>query len=80
VVQRARIAMTGYAAYAARLTSVENALMGQAVTPERIQAAAGRAIEGVEPREGAGRDAAHKANLVAVYTKRALTRAAERAR
>ena len=72
--------MTGYAAFAARLTSVENALAGQAATPERIQAAAGRAVEGVEPREGAGRNAAHKANLVAVYTRRALTRAAERAR
>lgn len=80
VVQRARAAMTGYAAYAARLTSVEEALTGKAVTPEAIETAAGRAIEGLEPREGAGGNAAHKANLVAVYTRRALTRAAERAR
>ena len=78
VVQRARVAMTGYAANAARLTSVEEALTGQPGTPERIEAAARRAIEGVEPRDGGG-NAAHRANLVAVYTRRALTRAAERA-
>ena len=80
VVDRARVAMTGYAAYAARLTSVEEALTGQAMTPANIEAAAQRAIEGVEPRDGAGGNAAHRANLVAVYTRRALTRAAERAR
>ena len=45
-----------------------------------VEAAARRAIEGVEPRDGAGGNVAHRANLVAVYTRRALTRAAERAR
>ena len=80
VVQRARVAMTGYASYAGRLTRVEEALTGKAVTPENIDAAAGRAIEGLEPREGTGGHAAHKANLVAVYTRRALARAADRAR
>jgi carbon-monoxide dehydrogenase medium subunit len=80
IVQRARVAMTGYASYAGRLTSVEEALTGKAATPENIEAAAGRAIEGLEPREGTGGNAAHKANLVAVYTRRALARAAERAR
>lgn len=72
--------MTGYASYASRLTSVEQALTGKAVTPEHIEAAAGRAIEGLEPREGAGGNAAHKAHLVAVYARRALARAADRAR
>jgi carbon-monoxide dehydrogenase medium subunit len=80
VVQRARVAMTGYASYAGRLTGVEEALTGKAVTPEQIEAAARRAIEGVEPRDGTGGHAAHKANLVAVYTRRALARAADRAR
>jgi carbon-monoxide dehydrogenase medium subunit len=80
VVQRARVAMTGYASYAGRLTGVEEALTGKPVTPEHIEAAAARAIEGLEPRDGTGGNAAHKANLVAVYTRRALARAAERAR
>jgi len=79
VVQPARVAMTGYAAYAARLTTVEQALTGKAVTPEQIDAAARLAIEGLEPRDGAGGNAAHKANLVAVYTRRALRRAVDRA-
>ena len=80
VVQRARVAMTGYASYAARLTGVEEALTGKEAIPGRIEAAARRAIEGLEPRDGTGRNAAHKANLVAVYTRRALTRAVDRAR
>ncbi|HUQ81026.1 MAG TPA: xanthine dehydrogenase family protein subunit M [Gemmatimonadaceae bacterium] len=80
VVQRARVAITGYASSAARLTSVEEALTGKAVTPEHIEAAARRAIEGLEPRDGTGGNAAHKANLVAVYTRRALARAADGAR
>ncbi|HEX6053012.1 MAG TPA: xanthine dehydrogenase family protein subunit M [Gemmatimonadaceae bacterium] len=80
VVQRSRVALTGYASHARRLTSVEEALTGKAVTPEHIEAAAGRAIEGLEPRDGPGGAAAHKASLVAVYTRRALARAADRAR
>ena len=79
-VQRARIAVTGYASYAGRLTSVEEALTGKALTPEHIEAAAGRAIEGLDPREGTGGNAGHTARLVAVYGRRALTRAAVRAR
>ena len=80
VIQGARVAITGYASHAVRLTSVEEALTGKAVTPEHLEAAAARAIEGLESREGTGSNAAHKANLVAVYTRRALTRAADRAR
>jgi carbon-monoxide dehydrogenase medium subunit len=78
-VERARVAMTGYAAYATRLTSVEESLTGKAATPEQIEAAARRAADGLEPRDGAGGNVAHKTNLVAVYTRRALARAAERA-
>ena len=80
VVQRARVAMTGYASYAGRLTAVEETLTGSAATAEHIEAAAGRAVEGLEPRDGSGGNAAHTANLVAVYARRALTRAAARAR
>jgi carbon-monoxide dehydrogenase medium subunit len=80
VVDGARVAVTGYASYAARLTRVEESLVGKAATPEEIEAAARRAVEGLEPRDGAGGHAAHRAHLVAVYTRRALSRAAERAR
>jgi len=80
VVDRARVAMTGYASYAGRLTSVEKELTGKVATPELIEAAARRAVEGLEPRDGTGGNAAYKANLVAVYARRALARAAARAR
>jgi carbon-monoxide dehydrogenase medium subunit len=80
VVERARVAMTGYASYATRLTSVEQALTGKAATPEQIETAARGAADGLEPRDGGGGNAAHRANLVAVCTRRALARAAERAR
>jgi carbon-monoxide dehydrogenase medium subunit len=79
-VERARVAMTGYATYAVRLAGVEETLTGKAATPEHIEAAARRAIEGLDPREGTGGDGAHKAHLAAVYTRRALARAVERAR
>lgn len=80
VVERARVAITGYASHARRITSVEDALNGKAATPAELEAAAGRAINGLEPREATAGNAAHKANLVAVYTRRALVRAADRAR
>jgi carbon-monoxide dehydrogenase medium subunit len=80
VVQRSRVAMTGLGAYAARLTKVEEALTGKAATPEAIDAAAGRAAEGLEVRDSVGGDAVYKAHLAGVYARRALTRAVERAR
>ena len=80
VVAGARVAVTGYASHAARLTGVEQSLIGKAVTPEQLEAAARRAGEGLEPRDGAGGHAAHRAHLAAVYTRRALARAADRAR
>lgn len=79
-VERARVAITGYASHARRLTGVEAALTGKAVTPAELEAAAARAIDGLEPREANGGNAAHKANLVGVYTRRALVSAADRAR
>lgn len=79
-VQRARVAMTGLATHAARLTGVEKALTGNPVTPDQIEAAARRSVEGLEIRDAVGGDAAYKTNLAAVYTRRALTRAVDRAR
>ena len=79
-VARARVAMTGVASYAARLTRVEEALAGKAATPDQIEVAARRAAEGLEVRDTVGGDAAYKTNLAAVYARRALTRAVDRAR
>src|SRR5688572_23571967 len=79
-VQRARVAMTGLPSQATRLTGVEAALTGKSATPDQIEAAARRALEGLEIRDAVGGDAAYKTNLAAVYTRRALTRAVERAR
>jgi carbon-monoxide dehydrogenase medium subunit len=78
--QRVRVAMTGLTSRPAHLTLVEEALTGKAVTPELIEVAARRAAEGLEPRDSVGGGAAYKANLAAVYARRALTRAVDRAR
>ena len=47
---------------------------------EAIEAAARRAAEGLEMRDSGGGGVAYKANLAAVYARRALTRALEYAR
>ena len=77
-VRQTRVGLTGLATHATRLAAVEQALTGKAATPELIEAAAARAADGLELRDVS--DAAYKANLAAVYTRRALTRAVERAR
>jgi aerobic carbon-monoxide dehydrogenase medium subunit len=79
-VERARVAMTGLGPQAVRLIKVEEALTGKAATPGEIAAAAGRAAEGLEPRNAVGGDPAYTTNLAVVYTRRALTRAVDRAR
>lgn len=78
-VERARIAMTGLASHAVRLTAVEGALTGKVATDDQIEAAARRATEGLDAG-AVGGDAEYKTNLAAVYARRALTRAADRAR
>jgi len=77
-VRQTRVGLTGLATHATRLAAVEQALTGKAATPELIAAAAARAADGLELRDVS--DAAYKANLAAVYTRRALTRAVDRAR
>jgi carbon-monoxide dehydrogenase medium subunit len=77
-VQRARVALTGLASHAVRLTGVEQALTGSPASAERIEAAAQRAAEGVD-MSGVVGDASYKANLLSVYTRRAVTRAIDRA-
>ena len=78
-VERARVAMTGLASHAVRLTGVEEALTGKVATGDQIEAAARRATEGLDAG-AVGGDAEYKTNLAAVYARRALTRAADRAR
>jgi carbon-monoxide dehydrogenase medium subunit len=80
IVQRARVAMTGLPSHAMLLTGVEAALTGKSATPDQIEAAARQAAEGLEVRDAVGGDAAYKTNLAAVYTRRALIRAVDRAR
>jgi len=77
-VQQARVALTGLATHATRLVGVEQALTGKPATREQIGAAAARATDGWEMRDAT--DAAYKAHLAAVYARRALERAVERAR
>ena len=79
-VRSARVAMTGLGPHAARLTAVEQALTGSSATPEQIEAAAGKAVVGLDLGEGPSGDAAFKRNLAAVYTRRALTRAVAKSR
>jgi len=79
VVERARIAITGLAVHAVRLEGVEQALTGKRPTPEEIETASRRAVERLELRD-AGSDGEYKTHLAAVYTRRALTRAVDRAR
>jgi aerobic carbon-monoxide dehydrogenase medium subunit len=78
-VERARIAMTGLASHAVRLTGVEEALTGKVATGDQIEAAARRATEGLDAG-AVGGDVEYKTNLAAVYARRAVTRAADRAR
>src|SRR5690349_8078707 len=79
-VERAGVALTGLTPNATRLQAVEQALAGKSPTSEQIQSAAQRAAEGLELRDLTGGGAAYKNNLAVVYTRRALTRAVERAR
>ena len=76
----ARVAITGLANKATRASGVEEALAGKAADASSLESAAERAAEGLEPRTDLQGSAEYKAHLARVYTKRALTRAVERAR
>jgi carbon-monoxide dehydrogenase medium subunit len=80
VVRSARVALTGLASHATRLARVEESIVGKGATPDAIEAAARRAAEGLEMRDSGGGGTAYKANLAAVYARRALARAVDRAR
>jgi carbon-monoxide dehydrogenase medium subunit len=75
-----RVGVTGVGEVAYRATAVEQALVGQEPTPERLRDAAAHAADGVEPLDDLAASGAYRAHLVGVYTERALTQAVARAR
>lgn len=75
----ARVAVNGVAAKAYRASAVESLLQGQALTPDLIASAAGRAAEGVEALGDIHASAEFRAHLACVQTKRALELALGRA-
>jgi aerobic carbon-monoxide dehydrogenase medium subunit len=79
-VERARVALTGIGSKATRATGVEQALAGQEPSREAIAAAAQRAAEGLDIRPDEAGAEGYNENLARVCTRRALQRAAERAR
>jgi len=80
VIQSARVGLTGASSHATRLTEVEHALAGKALSAETIEAAArdaGRNMTDVNSDLHASAD--YRRAMIPVFTRRALTRAMERA-
>lgn len=75
----ARVAITGAGDHAVRATAVEDALRGQQLSDETIAAASSSAAEGIDPLDDIHASAEYRAELARVYTRRALTKARERA-
>lgn len=80
VCRQARVAITGAGAKATRATAVEAALAGKHLTAEDLTQAASVAVDGLDLMSDTYASADYRAHLAQVLTKRALARAAERAR
>jgi carbon-monoxide dehydrogenase medium subunit len=80
VVASARVAITGLGTHAVRAVAVEQAVTGRAPSESTVMTAAARAAEGIEMRTDSGLEADYRRELAAVYVKRALLRAVERAK
>ena len=78
-VERAVIGVTGAAAKPFRASAAEKALAGSKGDAAAIEAAAGKAAEGVKALSDLVASAEFRRHLIAVYTKRALERALEAA-
>lgn len=78
-IQRAQIGLTGVGTKAVRASGVEQALVGQAANDATLEAAAKRVAEGVDMRADLQGSEEYKRNLATAYTRRALTRAMQRA-
>jgi len=79
VCTKARIALAAVAPVPIRATAAEQALEGQAVTPERIARAADLAVEAARPISDQRGSADFRRHLVRVLTRRTLTTALARA-
>lgn len=79
VCTKARIALAAVAPVPVRATAAEQALEGQAVTPDRITRAADLAVEAAHPISDQRGSADFRRHLVRVLTKRTLTTALARA-
>jgi aerobic carbon-monoxide dehydrogenase medium subunit len=77
--QNVRIALTGAADHAARLSGVESALEGKPITAESIAAACEQAGAGLDYLGDIHASAEYRAAMVKVYARRALSKALERA-
>ncbi len=77
--ESARVAIGGLGSKPIRALATEAALQGQALTPEVIAATANKAAEGTNPDGDFYASADYKRQAAAVYAKRAIEKAAERA-
>jgi carbon-monoxide dehydrogenase medium subunit len=77
---KVRIALAAVAPTPVRATAAEQALEGQAPTPERIEQAAELAVGAARPIDDQRGSAEFRRHLVRVLTRRTLTTALERAR
>jgi carbon-monoxide dehydrogenase medium subunit len=77
---KARVGITGVGPTAYRATGVEQALEGQAAGEAAFTQAAAVAVDGIEVMGDIHASGEYRAHLARVYTKRALSQAATRAR
>ena len=75
-----RIGITGAGPKAVRAKAAEAALVGKALTADNIAAAAAHAADGMDFLSDSYASETYRKHLVQVYTKRALSTAAERAK
>jgi aerobic carbon-monoxide dehydrogenase medium subunit len=76
VCEDVRVGLTNMGSVPLRASAVEQALRGQAVTPENIAAAAENAAEGTDPPADLNASAEYKRHLARVLCRRALEEAA----
>jgi len=78
-ISAARLAVAGAGDRPSRLADVERLLVGEAPTPELLQAAAGLARDGIDARSDLHASADYRRHLVAVLGRRVLDEACRRA-
>jgi len=80
VCRQARVAITGAGAKATRAAAVEAALVGKRLTNEELTQATSAAADGLDLMSDSYASADYRAHLTRVLARRALAKAAERAR